>query len=128
VFRLAPAEVSLGYRPVSFEDFKLDGKQLSETNAKLILQGFYSKSDDIEILQQSGLAVAIARRYGNNTGVPLLTDAAARDVRKYFLECSSNPLAQLGCPITLIGHADVCSATSLLESKSVPCLVVEDGW
>ena len=126
MFRLAPAEVSLGYRPVSFEDFKLDGKQLSETNAELILQGFYSKSDDIEILQQSGLAVAIAKRYG--AGVPLLTDAAARDVRKYFLECRSNPLAQLGCPITFNWSCRrvLCGQLVRIEKRSLS--VVEDGW
>ena len=117
-----------GYRPASFEDFKLDGKKLAEANAKLILQGFYSKSGDVEILQPSGLAVATARQYGNDNGIPLLTEDAARDVRKYFLQCGNNPLAQLGCPVTASGHADLCTVTSLLGSKSVPCLVVEDGW
>jgi uncharacterized protein len=117
-----------GYRSVSIDDFKLDGKQLSETNSKLLLRGFYTKDDDVEILQESGLAVAIARRYGNSKGVPLLTDTATREVRKYFLGCASSPLIQVGCPITIIGHADMCSASSFLESKSVPCLVVEDGW
>jgi uncharacterized protein len=118
-----------GYRPISFEDFKLDGKQLSEANAKLIMHGVYSKSGDTDVLQPSGLVVALAKRgYGDNLGVPLLADGATRDVRKYFLNCSNNIAAQLGCPITLVGHADVCSATGLIESKSIACLVVEDGW
>jgi uncharacterized protein len=117
-----------GYRSISLDDFKLDGKQLSETNSKLILRGFYTKDDELEVLQESGLAVAIARRYGNTRGVPLLTDAATREVRKYFLRCASGPLIPVGCPITIIGHAEMCSANSLLETKSVPCLVVEDGW
>lgn len=118
-----------GYRPISFEDFKLDGKQLSEANTKLIMHGVYSKSGDIDVLQPSGLVVALAKRgYGDNLGVPLLTDGATRDVRKYFLNCSNDIAAQLGCPITLVGHADVCSATGLIESKSIACLVVEDGW
>jgi uncharacterized protein YecT (DUF1311 family) len=118
-----------GYRPISFEDFKLDGKQLSETNTKLIMHGVYSKSGDTEVLQPSGLVVALAKQgYGDNLGVPLLTDAAARDVRKYFLNCANNIAAQLGCPITVVGHAEVCSSTGLLESRSIACLVVEDGW
>jgi TPR repeat protein len=117
-----------GYRQISFEDFKLDGKQLAEGNAKLFLSGAYSKSGDLDVLQPSGLAVATARRYGNDSGIPLLTDDAARDVRKYFLECGNNPLAQLGCPVTVSGHADLCTVTNLVGSRSVPCLVVEDGW
>jgi uncharacterized protein YecT (DUF1311 family) len=124
-FELAKQE---GYRPVSFDDFKLDGKTLAGANAKLILRGFYSKSGDLEIMQPTGLAVATARQYGNDSGIPVLSEDAARNVRKYFLECSNNPLAQLGCPVTVSGHATMCSVTSLLGSKSVPCLVVEDGW
>jgi uncharacterized protein YecT (DUF1311 family) len=76
-----------GYRPITFEDFKLDAKQLSETKAKLILHGFYGKSGTIDILQPTGLAVATARQYGNSLGVPLLTDEATRDIRKFFLTC-----------------------------------------
>jgi uncharacterized protein len=117
-----------GYRPISFEDFKLDGKILAGENAKLILQGFYSKAGEVEILQPTGLAVAIARQYGNDSGIPLLSEDAARNVRKYFLECGNNPAAQLGCPVTVSGHADLCGAKTLLGSKTVPCLVVEDGW
>jgi uncharacterized protein len=118
-----------GYRAISFEDFKLDGTQLSEAKAKLIMHGAYSKAGGVEILQPSGLAVAMAKQgYDDNFGVPLLTDDAARDVRKYFLNCSSNIAAQLGCAITVTGHADSCSATSLLETKNIACLVVEDGW
>jgi hypothetical protein len=98
-----------GYRPVSFEDFKLDGKTLAEANAKLILQGFYSKSGGVEVLQPTGLAVATAKRYGNDSGIPVLSEDAARNVRKYFLECGNNPLAQLGCPVTVSGHADLCT-------------------
>jgi hypothetical protein len=117
-----------GYRPMSFEDFKLDGKTLAGANAKLILQGFYSKAGEVEILQPTGLAVAIARQYGSDSGIPLLSEDAARNVRKYFLECGNNPAVQLGCPVTVSGHADLCTASSLLGSKTVPCLVVEDGW
>jgi hypothetical protein len=51
-----------GYRVISFEDFKLDGKQLSEAKAKLIMHGAYSDAAGVEILQPSGLAVAMAKQ------------------------------------------------------------------
>lgn len=115
-----------GYQPESFEDFKLDGKQLAATNAKLIIQGVYEKFGEVETLQPSGLAVAFARQYDNDNGIPLLTDDATRNIRKFFLECGDNPGVPLGCPVTVIGHADMC--TNLLGTNSAPCLAVEDGW
>jgi tetratricopeptide (TPR) repeat protein len=117
-----------GYQSISFDDFKLDGKQLAVAHAKVLMQGFYKKFGEIESLQPTGLAVAMAREYGNHNGIPLLTDDASRDVRKIFLQCGDNPLAPLGCPLAVVGHASVCTMTSLVGSKSVPCLVVEDGW
>jgi uncharacterized protein len=119
-----------GYRPISFQDFKLDGKQLAETKAKLMMQGFYSKPAGMEVLQPSAVAVAMAKQgYGDNFGVPLLAEDAARDVRKYLLNCGSNiATAQLGCPVTLTGHADTCSESNLIDSKNVVCFAVEDGW
>jgi TPR repeat protein/uncharacterized protein YecT (DUF1311 family) len=117
-----------GYQPISFDDFKLDGKKLALTNGKVLMQGFYKKFGDLETLQPTGLAVATAREYGNDSGISLLTDDATRSVRALFLKCNENILAQLGCPLTVVGHADMCTITNLLGSKSVPCLVVEDGW
>jgi hypothetical protein len=117
-----------GYQPITFDDFKLDGKQLAGTRAKIMMQGIYKKFGDIESLQASGLAVAMAREYGNGNGIPLLTDDATRNVRKYFLQCGDNPAAPLGCPLTLVGHASICTMTNLVGSKDVPCLAVEDGW
>lgn len=117
-----------GYRPIAFNDFQLDGKELARTQIKLMLRGFYSKSGDIDILQPTGMAVAVARNYGIGAGVPLLTEDASREVRALFLQCSENVLAQLGCPMTITGHADMCEMTDLGGSKNVPCVSVEDGW
>lgn len=116
-----------GYQPITFDDFKLDGKKLAASGAKVLMQGFYKKFGEIETLLPSPLAVAAAREYGNDSGIPLLTDDATRNARKIFLQCD-NPMIPLGCPLTVVGHADMCTTTSLLGSKDVPCLAVEDGW
>lgn len=119
----------VGYTPMTFDDFKLDGKKLSASNAKVLMRGVYQKFGELDTLLPTGMAAAIAREYGGNSGIPLLTDDATRDVRAFFLHCSENILAQLGCPLTVVGHADMCTMTNLLgASKSMPCLVVEDGW
>ena len=117
-----------GYQAMAFDDFKLDGKKLAASNAKVLMQGFYKKFGEVETLQPSGLAVAIARERGNDNGIPLLTDDASRNVRKYFLHCNDDMRAPLGCQLTVIGHASMCTMTNLVGSKNVPCMSVEDGW
>jgi hypothetical protein len=115
------------YRPITFQDFKLDGKDLAANHTKIRLQGFYQRFGNLDTLHPSGIAVAAAREYGSDNGIPLLTDDATRAARKIFLECGDNPVRPLGCPITISGHAAMCTVGSLLASKSVPCVVVEDG-
>jgi len=117
-----------GYQPISFDDFKLDGKQLAVTHAKLFMRGFYKKFGGVETLQPTGLAVAIAREYGNDSGIPLLTEDASRNLRKILLQCGDSPAVPLGCPLTIVGHADMCTKTNLVGSKNAPCVAVEDGW
>jgi hypothetical protein len=124
---VSPTDILDDYRTITFQDFKLDGKDLAAHHSKIRLQGFYKKFGNLDTLQPSALAVAAAREYGSENGVPLLTDDATRTIRKVFLECGDNPMRPLGCPVVLSGHADVCTVGNLLTSKSVPCLVVEDG-
>jgi hypothetical protein len=123
----SPTDILDAYRTITFQDFKLDGKDLAAHHSKIRLQGFYKKFGDLDTLQSSALAVAAAREYGSENGVPLLTDDATRTIRAVFLECGDNPMRPLGCPVVLSGHADVCTVGNLFTSKSVPCLVVEDG-
>jgi hypothetical protein len=126
--RLAsPTDIFDDYRTITLQDFKLDGKDLATKHAKIRLQGFYKKFGNLDTLQPSAIAVAAAREYGSENGVPLLTDDATRTIRKTFLECGDNPMRPLGCPVTLSGHADMCTVGNLVASKTVPCLVVEDG-
>jgi hypothetical protein len=122
-----PTDILDDYRTITLEDFKLDGKDLATKRAKVRLRGFYKKFGDLDTLQPSAIAVAAAREYGSDNGVPLLTDDASRTIRKVFLECGDNPMRPLGCPVVLSGHAAMCTARNLVASKAVPCLVVEDG-
>lgn len=123
----SPTDILDDYRSMTYQDFKLDGKELADRHTKVRLQGFYKKLEGVETLQPSALAVAAAAQYGGDNGIPLLTDDASRDIRKVFLECGDNPMRPLGCPVTVSGHVDICSAKILFSSKSVPCLVVEEG-
>jgi hypothetical protein len=118
-----------GYQPITFDDFKLDGKKLAASGAKVMMQGFYQKRGDIELLQPTGVAVAVARSRGDDgNGINLLTDDASRDVRKGLLRCGDPMIAPLGCQMTIIGHASMCTMTTLVGSKDLPCVAVEDGW
>jgi len=123
----SPTDIFDNYRTIALQDFKLDGKDLAAKRAKVRLQGFYKKFGNLDTLQPSAIAVAAAREYGSDNGVPLLTDDATRTIRKVFLECGDNPMRPLGCPVTISGHADLCNVGNLVASRAVPCLVVEDG-
>ncbi len=118
-----------GYQPITFDDFKLDGKKLAASGAKVMMQGFYQKLGDIELLQPTGVAVAVARSRGDDSnGIDLLTDNASRDVRKGLLRCGDPMIAPLGCQMTIIGHVSMCTMTTLVGSRNLPCVAVEDGW
>lgn len=119
-----------GYKSMTFEDFQLDGKKLAATNAKVELRGVYLKVGEIEMLMPSSLAIGMMRELGKTAdGIGLMSNDAPREIRKYFLECDNSPVAsQLGCQITVLGHAEICEKTTLVGRQEVPCLVVEDGW
>ena len=82
---VSPTDILDDYRSITFQDFKVDGKDLATRHTKIRLQGFYKKFGNLDTLQPSAIAVAAAREYGSENGVPLLTDDAARAIRKIFL-------------------------------------------
>ena len=117
-----------GYNPTSFDDFKLDGRDLATTQAKIMMQGVYKKLGEIETLQPSAMAVLAARSRGEDNGIGLITEDASRNVRKYLLQCGDDMRAPLGCQITVLAHVTMCTKTTLIGAKNLPCLAVEDGW
>jgi uncharacterized protein YecT (DUF1311 family) len=124
-------EEQRGYKRITYDDFKLDGKQLAANESKIAITGFYLKIGEGEYLFPSILAVAMMRQtLSADNGIGLLTNDAKRNIRKYFLDCQNNPaMAQIGCRINVLGHVTICTKTSLLSgSTELPCLVVEDGW
>jgi hypothetical protein len=119
-------EQERGYKRITFDDFKLDGRQLAAANSKVAIAGVYLKLGEVEYLFPSGLAVVMMRESpATNVGIGLLTEDANRDIRKFFLDCQNQ---QTGCSATLLGRATSCTRTTLVGSKNLPCLTVDDGW
>ncbi len=118
-----------GYKAITFEDFILDGKELAASDAKVALTGLYVKQGQIELLFLSLGAVMMAQRsFNTDTGVGLLTGDAARNLRKYLLQCQNSPVGMYGCRVTVLGRATMCERSILLSSTGVPCVAVDDGW
>jgi hypothetical protein len=119
-------EKDLGYKPIEFEDFALDKRDLAAASAKIAIEGYYLGSgENAEMITKDLIPSAIASREDHT--VNLLTDGADRGLRKYFLECrnTGNP-----CPITVLGKVVSCKTTnrsSGAESNTI-CLKVDDGW
>jgi hypothetical protein len=116
-----------GYRRIAFDDFVIDGNEFAKSGAKISIQGFYLKMGEVETLFRSGNIVP-----KTTDGILLLTDDASRDIRKYFLECRNASVYELmptlGCQVKILGHGSRCTKITLAGAKSVPCMVVEDGW
>jgi hypothetical protein len=116
-----------GYRRVGFEDFILDAAKLADGGEKISVQGVYVRVGDNEVLVQS-MSSAYSLSRSDDTGeiIPLLTDNATRNLRKYFLECRNR--SALGCQVTVLGHATTCRKRTLVGASDVYCFDVEDGW
>jgi hypothetical protein len=119
-----------GYRPITFEDFVLDGKELAGSDAKVAIRGMYIKLGEVEMLFPSVMAVLMAQQtFKTDTGIGLLTEDADRSIRKYFLDCRNNfAAAAQGCQVTVLGRATMCERTTLVSSSSIPRVAVDDGW
>ena len=46
-------EKERGYKPITFEDFVLDKKELAAADTKIAIRGFYAKQGKTEVLLQS---------------------------------------------------------------------------
>lgn len=122
-----------GYKPISFETFALDAKSLASKQARISMKGSYMPDGNFEWFFPSQMEAFNARNYpeqGRNAAkIPLLTEDASRDFRKFLLKCKSTPGAnQMGCLTVITGHVSLCSVTGPLASgTSLPCIVVENG-
>lgn len=69
-----------GYKPITFQDFALDGKELAASDAKIAIKGVYIKRGEIEMLFPSMLAAIMAEEtFQRDAGVALLTEDAERN-------------------------------------------------
>jgi hypothetical protein len=123
-------ERQLGYNPTSINDFKLDGRELTSSQAKIAIAGVYVKRGQVELLFPSTIAALISHETGaDDTAIAIVTDDAARAIRQYLLNCVGNYSTSIsGCALTVMGHASVCTRTTLLGANDEPCVIVEHGW
>ena len=113
---------SHGYKRIaSFNDLILDGKQLANDNAKIMLTTFYKKEGATEYIYPTQYDA-----YQGTNGFPILTEDAQRPLRAYFMspECSQSPM---GCRASIGGHMTMCKHLSILlaDYPLQPCLNVE---
>jgi hypothetical protein len=119
-------------RPISVEDFVLDGKDLVAKHVDVSISGAYALEGQTANLYASTQAVIMAhyhRDSGTQPSVPLMTENAMHYLRRKLLTCQSNPgSAQIGCPVTVRGKAITCTETNAFGVKrEMPCVNVEDG-
>jgi hypothetical protein len=118
-----------GYEGISIETFVLDGNDLAEKAAKIMIQGVYVREGNLDVLYADAQAIFMAKQARlNPPKVPLLADDATRELRRYLLSCQSNPAAQMGCPLMVLGRATRCTLTNAFGStRETFCVVVDDG-
>lgn len=119
-------EEARGYKPMTIEDFLLDGHQLATSETKVAVSGYYKRVGRITKLYPN-LITALQQPWDSGLPVLIDDDTARRDTRQFFLKCDQN-LSGTPCQITLLGHATICTITNLAGSQDIPCLKVEDGW
>jgi hypothetical protein len=120
---IAPASITV-------ETFALDGRDLAAKEREVTLTGVYLRENNLEHLYSDIRAAMLATRQGlQQLYVPLLTENATREFRKYLLTCQSNPTsAQLGCSMTVLGRATTCTLSNAFgATREEPCVDVEDG-
>jgi hypothetical protein len=122
-----------GYMSIAFDTFALDAKNLAATQARISVKGAYVPDGNFEWLFASqGEAVQASMspvQARNVPRIPLLTEDASREFRKFLLNCKSIPGAdRTGCLTAITGHVSMCSVTGPFGgSRTLPCVVVENG-
>lgn len=122
------ADEASGYRHVTIDSFVLDGKDLAAENAKLAISGAYLREGNLDNLYANRPAAYRDSQGYAQPKVPILTDNATRDFRQQQLNCLASPASDLGCPVTVLGHATTCKLTNAFGvEREGPCVDVEDG-
>jgi hypothetical protein len=118
-----------GYQKTSVETFVLDGRDLAARGSKVSLAGNYLREGNLEVLYADTRAVLMRTHGVPQPNVPLLTDDASREFRQHLLRCQSNPgSAQMGCPVTVLGRATMCTLSNAFGGmRESPCVAVDEG-
>jgi hypothetical protein len=120
------------YQAVSVRDFAAAGPKLAAENAKVTLSGLYILQDNRGLLYADRQAVVMARFHPEGPpqpNVPLLIDAASRQLRQRLLACQTDlSAAQVGCAIKIRGQVRTCPAIDTSGvTHELPCVNAEDG-
>ena len=127
------ADIAAGYMAIEFEVFVLDAKSLVASEARIAVIGSYVADGNREwLFPNQGAALQASTSPGqarNSPKIPLLTEDASRDFRKFLLKCKSTPGAdRMGCPVAITGYVSQCSMTGPFgSSRALPCLIVDNG-
>jgi TPR repeat protein len=118
-----------GYQTISIETFVLDGRELASKAAMVSISGTYIRRGNLDFLYVNATALALEDRFGRQQpNVPLLTDDASREFRRYLLACQSGRPSWLGCPVTVLGRVTTCIKSNAFGTRrEEPCVAVEDG-
>jgi hypothetical protein len=115
-------EQERGYKPITFDDYLLDKRDLAASKAKISIHGFYRAAGKSEYLLKTPSSDAT----DDDSRISLLTEDAERDTRKYFLMCRDS----VGiCSINLLGTVTACTRTDRFGAKTdLLCFKVDDSW
>jgi hypothetical protein len=122
-----------GYKTISFDTFALDAKSLAAAEARISMSGAYVPDGNFEWLfpgQGEAMQASLYPAQGQNIAkIPLLTEDASRDFRRFLLKCKSVPGSdRMGCLTVVTGHASMCEITGPFGARrKLPCLIVENG-
>jgi len=128
----APLPPPSEYQTVSVRDFAAEGPKLAAENAKVSLSGLYILQDNHGVLYADRQAIVMARYHPEGAPqphVPLLIDAASRQLRQRLVSCQTDlSAAQVGCALKIRGQVSTCPLTDASSAThELYCVNVEDG-